>query len=82
VQYTQGAGCESVGAMLAEQNITDDDYERICAESPHASINSKEAAYYYQIFRTHYPHDSALRTVGIWNGFNFPEEREPIKGTV
>jgi asparagine synthase (glutamine-hydrolysing) len=82
VQYTQGAGCESVGVTLAEQHITDDDYERIRTEAPQANINSKEAAYYYQIFRTYYPQDSALRTVGIWNGFNFPEEREPIKGTV
>ena len=42
----------------------------------------EEAAYYYQIFRTYYPQNAALRTVGIWNGFDFPEERQPIKGTV
>jgi asparagine synthase (glutamine-hydrolysing) len=82
VQYTQGAGCESLGESLAEKDMTDDEYERIKAENPQAVINSKEAAYYYKIFREFHPQDSILGSIGIWTGFDFAEERERVKGTV
>jgi asparagine synthase (glutamine-hydrolysing) len=82
VQYTQGAGCESLGERLAESEISEDDYERIKAENPKAVINSREAAYYYQIFRKFHPQDSILGSIGIWTGFDFAEEREHVKGTV
>lgn len=82
VQYTQGAGCESLGERLAEAEITDDEFERIRAENPSAIINSKEAAYYFKIFRTFHPQDSVLRSIGIWAGFDFAEEREHVAGTV
>jgi len=82
VQYTQGAGCESLGEKLAHQEITDEAYERIKAENPDATINSREAAYYYKIFREFHPQDSILGSIGIWTGFDFAEERERVKGTV
>lgn len=82
VQYTQGAGCESLGERLAEQEMSDDEYERIKAENPHAVINSKEAAYYYKVFRHFHPQDSILGSIGIWTGFDFAEEREQVRGTV
>jgi len=82
VQYTQGAGCESLGERLAEQEINDDEYERIKVENPQAVINSKEAAYYYKIFREYHPQDSILSSIGIWTGFDFTEEREKVRGTV
>jgi len=82
VQYTQGAGCESLGERLAEQEINDDEYERIKVENPQAVINSKEAAYYYKIFRGYHPQDSILSSIGIWTGFDFTEEREQVRGTV
>jgi asparagine synthase (glutamine-hydrolysing) len=82
VQYTQGAGCESLGETLADKDMTDDEYERIKAENPQAVINSKEAAYYYKIFRGFHPQDSILGSIGIWTGFDFSEERERVKGTV
>jgi len=82
LQYTQGAGCELLGERLAEKEISDDDYERIKAQNPHAIINSKEAAYYYQIFRQHHPQDSILKSIGIWTGFDFAEEREKHTGTI
>jgi len=82
VQYTQGAGCESLGEKLADQEMGDDEYERIKAENPGAVINSKEAAYYFKIFRKFHPQDSILGSIGIWTGFDFAEEREKVKGTV
>ena len=82
VQYTQGAGCESIGEEMAEKALTDDEYARIVAENPNAVINSKEAAYYFKIFREFHPQDSILGSIGIWTGFDFAEEREHVKGTV
>jgi asparagine synthase (glutamine-hydrolysing) len=82
VQYTQGAGCESLGEKMAEEALTDEDVERIKAENPDAVINSKEAAYYFKIFREFHPQDSILGSIGIWTGFDFAEERERVHGTV
>lgn len=82
VQYTQGAGCESLGEKMAERELTDDEYERIKAENPEAVINSKEAAFYFKMFREFHPQDSILGSIGIWTGFDFPEERQRMMGTV
>jgi len=82
VQYTQGAGCESLGETLAEQELSDAEYERIVAENPEATISSKEAAYYFRIFRRYHPQDSILRSIGIWTGFDFSEERKRVSGTM
>ena len=82
VQYTQGAGCESLGEKLAESEISEGEYERIKAENPDATINSREAAYYFKLFRKYHPQDSVLNSIGIWTGFDFTEEREHVRGTV
>jgi asparagine synthase (glutamine-hydrolysing) len=82
VQYTQGAGCESLGERLAESEVSQDEFERIKAENPRATINSREAAYYYKIFRQYHPQDSVLGSIGIWTGFDFAEERERVRGTM
>ncbi len=82
VQYTQGAGCQNLGERLAEKEIDEEEYERIKAENPQAEINSREAAFYYQIFRQFHPQDSILGSIGIWTGFDFAEEREQVQGTV
>ncbi len=82
VQYTQGAGCESIGEQMAEDAMSEDEYAQIRAENPDAVINSKEAAYYFKIFREFHPQDSILGSIGIWTGFDFAEEREHVKGTV
>ncbi len=82
VQYTQGAGCESLGEKMAEENISYDEFDRIKAENPKAVINSREAAYYFKIFRQFYPQDSILGSIGIWTGFDFEEERERVRGTM
>jgi asparagine synthase (glutamine-hydrolysing) len=82
VQYTQGAGCESLGEKLAEQEVSEEEYERIKAENPDAVINSRESAYYFKIFRKYHPQDSVLGSIGIWTGFDFAEEREHVRGTV
>ena len=82
VQYTQGAGCEGLGERLAEQELSDEDVERIKSEHPEAVINSKESAYYFKIFRQFHPQDSILGSIGIWTGFDFAEEREQVRGTM
>ena len=82
VQYTQGAGCESIGEEMAENAMSEDEYARIKADNPDAVINSKEAAYYFKIFREFHPQNSILGSIGIWTGFDFEEERESVKGTV
>jgi len=82
VQYTQGAGCESLGEKLAEAEISEEEFERVKVENPKAIINSREAAYYFKIFRQFHPQDSILSSIGIWTGFDFAEEREQVQGTV
>jgi len=82
VQYTQGAGCESLGQRLAEQDISHDEHQRIKDENPGAIINSREAAYYYKIFRQFHSQDSILKSIGIWRGFEFDEERQQIQDTI
>jgi len=82
VQYTQGAGCESLGEKIAHAEMTEDEYLRIKAENPKAVINSREAAYYFEIFRRYHPQDSILGSIGIWTGFDFAEERQRVRGTV
>jgi asparagine synthase (glutamine-hydrolysing) len=81
VQYTQGAGCEDLGERLASQ-MSDEEFQEIKVRHPNAVINSKEAAYYFKIFREYHPQDSILGSIGIWTGFDFAEEREKVKGTV
>jgi asparagine synthase (glutamine-hydrolysing) len=82
VQYTQGAGCEDLGERLAAKSLSDEDVQRIKDQNPDAVINSKEAAYYFQIFREHHPQDSVLSSIGIWTGFDFDEERQKVSGTM
>jgi len=82
VQYTQGAGCESIGETMAEKEMSDEEWERLKAENPDAVLNSREAAYYFKIFRGYHPQNSILRSIGIWAGFDFAEEREKVHGTV
>jgi asparagine synthase (glutamine-hydrolysing) len=82
VQYTQGAGCESLGERLALSEVSEDEYIRIKEQNPLATINSREAAYYYKIFRQFHPQDSVLSSIGIWTGFDFAEEREHVQGTI
>ncbi len=81
-QYTQGAGCEQLGEKLAHLEISDKEYREIKRDNPQASINSREAAYYFKIFRRFHPQDSILPSIGIWKGFDFDEERQQISGTV
>lgn len=71
-----------LGEKLAHQMMSDAEYERIRAENPRAVINSKEAAYYFKIFREFHPQDSILGSIGIWAGFDFAEEREHVQGTI
>jgi len=82
VQYTQGAGCEDLGERLANAEMSDSEFERIKAQNPNAVINSKEAAYYFKLFRKYHPQDSVLSSIGIWTGFDFSEEREKVHGTM
>ncbi|MDZ7723521.1 MAG: hypothetical protein U5R06_12130 [candidate division KSB1 bacterium] len=62
--------------------MSDKEFKAIQRENPLATINSKEAAYYFKIFRDTHPQDSILNSVGIWTGFDFAEEREKVCGTV
>ncbi len=82
VQYTQGAGCESLGETLAEKEISDEEFAQLKRDHPVAVINSKEAALYFKIFRKYHPQDSILKSIGIWSGFDFAEEREKVSGTM
>jgi len=81
-QYTQGAGCEQLGEKLAHSKMSDKEYRQIKRDHPQSSINSREAAYYFKIFRRFHPQDSILPSIGIWKGFDFDEERQQISGTI
>lgn len=82
VQYTQGAGCESLGQSLAEKELTEEQYQRLRRENPQAMLDSREAAYYYEVFRRFHPQESILGSIGIWKGFDFDEERQRVLGTI
>jgi asparagine synthase (glutamine-hydrolysing) len=82
VQYTQGAGCAPLGERLAAQEMSDEEYRRIVSEHPAAVLNSREAAYYFKIFRQFHTQDSILNSIGIWRGFDFAEERNRVQGTI
>ena len=77
----RGAGCEDLGERLANR-MSDEEFAEIKARHPGAVINSKEAAYYFKIFRKYHPQDSILGSIGIWQGFDFEEERKKVRGTV
>ena len=62
--------------------MSEEEFEQLKAENPKATINSREAAYYFKIFREFHPQDSILSSIGIWTGFDFAEERERVKGTM
>ena len=55
---------------------------RLKHDHPDAIINSKEAALYFKIFRKYHPQDSILKSIGIWTGFDFAEERQAVSGTM
>ncbi len=82
VQYTQGAGCESLGERLAEREISDREWAELQEANPKAVLNSKEAALYFKIFRRYHPQDSILGSIGIWQGFDFAEERQSTQGAL
>lgn len=82
VQYTQGAGCESLGEKMAEREIDEEECARLRHNHPDAVINSKEAALYFKIFRKYHPQDSILKSIGIWTGFDYNEERQAVSGTM
>lgn len=82
VQYTQGAGCESLGERLAEKEISDEELARLQHDNPQATITSKEAALYFKIFKRYHPMESILKSIGIWTGFDFAEERQQVSGTI
>jgi len=82
VQYTQGAGCESLGEKMAEAEMSDGEWEKLEAQNPGAVLETREAAYYFKIFRQFHPQDSVLKSIGIWRGFSFAEEREHVTGTI
>jgi asparagine synthase (glutamine-hydrolysing) len=67
---------------MAHKQMSEDEYQKIKAENPEAVINSREAAFYYKIFREFHPQDSILGSIGIWTGFDFAEEREKVRGTI
>jgi asparagine synthase (glutamine-hydrolysing) len=56
--------------------------ERIRVQHPKSVINSKEAAYHFQRFRRFHPQNSVLKSIGIWTGFDFNEERASVRGTL
>jgi Glutamine amidotransferase domain len=74
---------EHKNRLSAEYSFkTKKEYRQIKRDNPQASINSREAAYYFKIFRQFHPQDSILPSIGIWKGFDFHEERRQISGTI
>ncbi|MFP4364432.1 MAG: asparagine synthase B [Spirochaetia bacterium] len=82
VQYTQGAGCESLGETLANRELSDSQLRSLQKRFPDAGLDTKEAAYYFQLFREYHPQESILGSIGLWHGFSFSEEREKVRGSM
>ena len=63
-QFDQGSGSSDMLTAVAEEAISDAEYEKESAEAP-VPVRNKEELYYYRIFRRNYP-ESVLPLVGRW----------------
>lgn len=65
-EFSQGAGSAGVIETVAEQEVSDADFEREREPFPGCRLVSKEELYYYRIFREFFPQRAAMETVGHW----------------
>ncbi len=63
-QFDQGSGSSDMLTEVAEEAISDAEFEKESAEAP-VPVRNKEELYYYRIFRRYYP-ESVLPLVGRW----------------
>ncbi len=63
-QFDQGSGSSDMLTEVAEEAISDEEFEKETAEAP-VPVRNKEELYYYRIFRRYYP-ESVLPLVGRW----------------
>ncbi len=64
-QFDQGSGSADMLTSIAEETISDDEYNAEREKAP-VPVRNKEELYYYRIFRKHYP-ESVLSLVGRWS---------------
>ncbi len=63
-QFDQGSGSSDMLTEVAEEAISDEEFEKESTEAP-VPVRNKEELYYYRIFRRYYP-ESVLPLVGRW----------------
>ncbi len=63
-QFDQGSGSSNMLSAVAEEAISDSEYEAESAKAP-VPVRNKEELYYYRIFRRFFP-ESVLPLVGRW----------------
>ena len=64
-EFSEGSGALDLLDSYAEKTISDEEFASIQAEAA-VEVRSKQEAFYYQIFRKHFPQTSMLKTVGRW----------------
>jgi len=65
-QFARGSGSDDLLTKYADNHISDTLYEKERGRNPEATIRCKEELMYYQIFKKHFNHPSAVKTVGLW----------------
>ncbi len=64
-EFSEGSGALDLLDSYAEKSISDEEFASIQSEAP-VEVRSKQEAFYYQLFRKHFPKTSMLETVGRW----------------
>ena len=64
-EFSEGSGALDLLDAHAEESITDDELIRL-QETASVEIRSKQEAFYYRIFKKHFPGENMLQTVGKW----------------
>jgi len=64
-EFSEGSGALDLLDAHAEESITDNELIRLQETAP-VEIRSKQEAFYYRIFKKHFPCENMLQTVGKW----------------
>ncbi len=68
-QFSHGTGCQEVMGQMAEDTISDEEFEKEKIISDNRVIRTKEELLYYRIFKEFFPQKSVQELVVLWSDF-------------
>ncbi len=68
IEFAAGCGSERLITNLAEDEISDAEFEKEKELHKDAKILSKEELYYFRIFRSFFNTDGEIEAIGRWKG--------------